>query len=452
VAESITQVELPFAGRRTIRAVFDEAPISSDGGAPLLREIDAQLGLTQALADVVGDTRDPRYVTHSRVEQIRQRVFGIALGYEDCNDAQTLRHDAALKVSCGIDDRDRALSSQPSLSRLETSVGPKTCYRLAQALLDSYFVRHPVAPKRLIVDTDTTFDPTHGQQQLAFFNAFYDGYGYQPLLFFDGDGDLLTAILLPGKSLSNEKLASIVRRVLERIRQRWPDVELLLRGDSHFTGGPMLTLCRELDVRFVLGLAPNKVLHRKAEAIARRAHRKFERTGEKARLFTTTRYRARFARPPWPRSYRVIIKAEHMAQGSNTRFVVTDLPDGAEQLYGRYVERGESCENSIKDLKNVLRADRLSCHRFWANQFRLLLHSAAYVLMFGLRRAAAGTELAQAQMDTLRLRLLKVAARVESTVRHVWFHLTSAHPWQQLWRPIAQRLARPGWLLRRWSA
>jgi hypothetical protein len=450
--ESITQAEFPFGGRRTIRTVFDEAPISSDGGAPLLRAVDEQLGLTQALADVVGDTRDPRYVVHSRVEQLRQRVLGIALGYEDCNDAKTLRHDAALKVSCGIDSRDGALSSQPSLSRLENALGPKTCYRLALALLDSYFRRHPVAPKSLIVDTDTTFDRTHGQQQLTFFNAFYDDYGYQPLLFFDGNGDLLTAVLLPGQTQSNEKLASIVRRVLKRIRKHWPGVELVLRGDSHFAGGPMLTLCRELDVRVIFGLAPNKVLKRKAEAIARRARRKFERSGQKARLFTTTRYRAEYARPSWPRSYRVIIKAEHMVQGSNVRFVVTDLPDGAEQLYAFYVERGESCENSIKDLKNVLRGDRLSCHRFWANQFRLLLHSAAYVLMFGLRRAADRTELAQAQMDTLRLRLLKVAARVEGTVRHVWFHLTSAHPWQQLWLTIADRLARPGWLLRRWNA
>lgn len=434
------QVEFPYAGARKVRAVFDAEPISSDGGALLLRQVDRRIGLLDAMSAALPDPRDPRYVEHALVELLRQRVYGIALGYEDCNDATTLRRDPVLKTCC---DRDpfsgRDLASQPTLSRLENEAGPKACYLLARVILESYFVRHPKRPKRpLILDLDTSADPTHGQQEFSAFHAFYDEHIYLPLFIYDQDGDLVTAVLQPGKPQGVGGVVAVLRRIVERMRRQWPGVPILIRGDSGFASPDMYVACQQLDVDFLLGLGPNSRLKKIAAPLQEKAKRRFLRTHEKARLFTSTRYRARRR---WPRSYRVLIKAEHQAIGANVRFVVTTLAGRAQELYDDcYVERAEACENSIKDLKNALKADRLSCHRFWANQFRLLLHAAAYVLMYELRRAARGTELADAQMDTLRLRLLKVGVQVASTARRIWFHLTSSYPWQAVWSLIAWRL------------
>lgn len=433
------QVEFPFLGARKIRAVFDAEPISSDGGAVLLRQVDRRMGLLDALSATLPDPRDRRYVEHPLVELLRQRVYGIALGYEDCNDATTLRRDPVLKACCDLDPlADQHLASQPTLSRLENEAGPKACYLLARVILESYFVRHRKRPKRLILDLDTTADPTHGQQEFSAFHAFYDEHVYLPLLIYDQDGDLLTAVLQPGKPQGVSGAVAVLRRIVARVRQQWPGVPIVIRGDSGFASPEMYVACKQLDVDFHLGLGPNSRLKKIAAPLQEKAKRRFLRTQDKVRLFTSTRYRARRR---WPRSYRVLIKAEHQSIGANVRFVVTTLKGRAQDLYDDlYVARGEACENSIKDLKNVLKADRLSCHRFWANQFRLLLHSAAYVLMYELRRAAEGTELEHAQMDTLRLRLLKIGVQVASTARRVWFHLTSSYPWQAMWSLIARRL------------
>lgn len=433
------QVEFPFAGARKVRAVFDAEPISSDGGALLLRQVDRRLGLVDALAAALPDPRDPRYVAHPVGELLRQRIYGIALGYEDCNDATTLRRDPVLKACCDYDPFSADhLASQPTLSRFENEAGPKRCYLLARVILESYFRRHLERPKRLILDLDTTADPTHGQQEFAAFHAFYDEHIYLPLLIYDQEGDLLTAVLQPGKPQGVRGVVTVLRRIVKRARAQWPGVPILIRGDSGFASPEMYVACKKLKVDILMGLAPNSRLQTLAAPLQEQAKRQFLRTHEKARLFTSTRYRARRR---WPRAYRVLIKAEHQAIGANVRFVVTTLQGRAQELYdGCYVERAEACENSIKDLKNVLKADRLSCHRFWANQFRLLLHSAAYVLMYELRRAAHGTELAAVQMDTLRLRLLKIGVQVASTARRIWFHLSSSHPWQALWLLIARRL------------
>lgn len=435
------QVEFPFLGARKIRAVFDAEPISSDGGALLLRQVDRRVGLVDALSAALPDPRDRRYVEHALVELLRQRIYGIALGYEDCNDAATLRRDPVLKASCNRDpSADHDLASQPTLSRLENEAGPKACYLMARAILESYFVRNPKRPKRLILDLDTTADPTHGQQEFSAFHAFYDEHIYLPLLVYDQDGDLVAAVLQPGKPQGVGGAVAVLRRIVERARTQWPRVPILIRGDSGFASPDMYAACEELEVDFLFGLGPNSRLKKIAAPLQEKAKRRFLRTNAKAkvRLFSSTRYRARRR---WPRAYRVLIKAEHQSIGANVRFVVTTLQGRAQELYDEcYVARGEACENSIKDLKNVLKADRLSCHRFWANQFRLLLHSAAYVLMYELRRAAHGTELEQAQMDTLRLRLLKIGVQVASTARRIWFHLSSSHPWQAVWSLIARRL------------
>jgi hypothetical protein len=436
----VQQIEFPFAGRRRLRAVFDAGPISSDGGALLLRQVDRNIGLLAAMAEALPDGRDARYVKHTTGEIMQQRVFGIALGYEDCNDATTLRGDPVLKACCGIDPADEhQLASQPTLSRWENEMGPKACYRVADCLLDNYFRRHSRRPSRLVLDVDLTNDPTHGQQEFSAFHGFYDQHVYLPLLVYDQDGDLLTAVLLPGKYPGPQVAVAVLKRIVRKVRARWPGIAIIVRADSGFAAPALYAMCEEHRLGFIVGLQPNVRLKQLAAGLQEKARRRYLRTGRKARLFSSMRYRARRR---WPRSYRVLVKAEHQAVGPNVRFVVTNLSGSAQQLYDEeYVARGESCENSIKDLKNALKADRLSCHRFWANQFRLLLHAAAYVLMFALRRAAAGTELAEVQMDTLRLRLLKIGVRVESTARRVWFHLSSSHPWQRVWAAVARRVA-----------
>ena len=434
----IPDIEFPFIHSRTLRARFDEAPISTDGGAVLLRHIDHRLSLIRSLAAAIPDRRDLRYIEHTVAEQMGQRVFGIALGYEDCNDAQTLRGDPLLKVCCGRELTAASLASQPTLSRFENEATAQSCYRFAHALLESYFVRHPSRPRqRIVLDLDPSDDPTHGQQELSFFNAFYDEHCYLPLFVFDQDGDLFTAVLQPGKPKGAKIAVAVLKRIIGRMRRQWPGVRIMVRADSAFASPVMYRMCDRLDVDFIIGFQPNVKLNQLAAPLREKARRKFLRCQQKVRLFTSRRYRANRG---WDRSWRVLIKAEHMAEGANTRYVITNLKGPAQRLYDVvYVQRAEACENSIKDLKNVLKADRLSCHRFWANQFRLLLHAAAYVLLFSLRRLAHGTELAVAQMDTLRLRLLKIACRVEQTARHIWLHFTSAYPWQSLWRLICQR-------------
>jgi hypothetical protein len=436
-----SQVEFPFAGRRRVRAVFDGGPISSDGGAVLLAEIDRRLKLIESFAAMLPDRRDARYAKHAVVDLLRQRVVGIALGYEDCNDAAALRSDPVLKTVCGRDPfSDGDLGSQPTLSRFENSIGAKTCYQLCAALVDHYCRRKARRPQRITIDLDLTDDPTHGQQELAFFRSHYDNYVYLPLLVFDQDGDLITAVLLPGNAQGPKRIAPILRRIIERLRAKWPGVSLLVRGDSGMSGPEVYSLCREHKVDFVLGLQQNRRLKALAAKLQEKARRRFLRTKTKARLFTSVHYRARRR---WPRGYRVVIKAEHHEQGPNVRFVVTTLDGRAEDVYDNwYVPRGEASENSIKDFKRALKGDRLSCTRFWANQFRLVLHALAYVLMYELRRAASGTALAEAQMDTLRLRLLKIGVRVESTARRVWFHLTSSCPWRETWLRLARGLQR----------
>lgn len=442
---AIAQVEFPFLGARGVRALFDAGPISSDGGALLLRQADRRLALLDTLAAVLPDHRDPRHIAHTNADLLRQRVYAIALGYEDCNDATILRRDPVLKTCCDRDPNGRDLASQPTLSRLENEVGPKTCYQIADQILESYFVRHATPPERIVLDLDTTHDPAHGQQEFAAFHGFYDEHIYLPLLVFDGAGDLLTAVLQPGTANGVGAAAAVMKRILRRIRLQWPSVPILVRGDSGFGAPAMYRVCELYEADFVFGLQPNVRLKALAAPIQERARRRFLRRGSKVRLFSSMRYAAR--RNRWPRAYRVLIKAEHQAIGPNVRFVVTTLKGPAQKLYDDcYVQRGEAAENSIKDLKTALKADRLSCHRFWANQFRLLLHAAAYLLMYAIRRAADGTELQDAQMDTLRLRLLKIGVRVESTARRVWFHLSSSHPWQRIWTLVAARLvtAAPG--------
>jgi hypothetical protein len=436
------QVAFSFFKPQVVTAAFDDGAVTSNAGLALLAQLDKKLGWTERLAAGVLDNRNPLFIVHSMHDLFRQRIFQIALGYEDCGDADRLRTDPLLKAACGrhpVDDPD--LASQPTFSRFENRRDTVDVFGLNHALVEHYVGRrkgHP-APRRIIIDIDPTDDPTHGQQELSFFHGYYDQHMYHPLLCFDGEsGELLGVLLRPGNAAAADDAVRELRRIVRRMRQAWPRVTVLLRGDSGFAVPEVYDFCEAQRVDYIIGFPTNDKLSALVEPLALGAKEIFERTGTKARLYSEVQYRAR----TWKRDRRVIMKAEYDGKGHNNRYVVTSLrtsTERADRVYDSYRRHGDM-ENRIKDLKNALFADRLSCHRFLANSMRLVLHAAAYVLMWELREQLEGTELARAQFDTLRLRLLKIGARVVATARRIWLHMTSACPDREIWMLLARRL------------
>lgn len=443
MSECIAQFELRFPGQKRVVVSMDGPTTSSEGGAVLLRQVDEETGLTAGLARLLEDLRDPRRVRHSRAEQVRQRVFQIALGYEDANDADRLRDDPVLRTVCGRCPQDGpGLSSQPTLSRLENSVSPWAMARLVRWFEREYVASLPADTEVVVLDIDSTEDPTHGQQELSFFHGYFDRYVYHPLLVFDGDsGQLITALLRSGRSHAARGARRTLRRLIRRIKRRFPAALVVVRGDSHFAVPRILEELEGLDRRlggvdYLLGLAKNQVLVRLAQSTLEQAQRLSEQRAETVQRFAHWSYAA----GSWSRSRRVILRAEHSAYwGANPRFLVTSLEGfDPETLYRAYCHRGQ-CENLIKDLKNALAADRLSCSRFTANAFRLLLHALAYRLLHALRQKLAhlGSPLARSQFDTLRLKLLKVAAVVRRSVRRITVQLPRSFPQAPTFRRLA---------------
>ncbi len=438
----ISPIELQFQPRPLI-VTCDAPQISSDGGALLLRQVDARHGLTQQLAALLEDDRDPSRRQHERVEQVRQRVYQIALGYEDCNDADELRHDAVLQLACGA--AGQALSSQPTLTRFENGISGRELNRLRDWLERSYVDSLAPSTSLVVLDIDSTDDPAHGAQEQVAFHGFYDQHMYHPLLVFDGEtGQLVTALLRPGRAHAARGAATILERLIRAIKRRCPHAAVIVRGDSAFALPRVLArleaLAAELgDVDYVLGLAKNARLLALAAPLLAEAAAEHAATQCFVRRFTWLSYAA----ASWPQDRAVVLKVEHGERGDNPRFLVTTLtefPPGL--IYDRaYCPRGQS-ENFIKDLKNALAADRLSCHRFVANAFRLMLHAVAYRLMHALRTTAARVEpaLGRLQMDTLRLRLLKVAAQVTSSARRILVQLPRAFPLAAAFSAIARQL------------
>lgn len=415
---------------------------SFDGGLAWLREVDDVLGLCAALAAQIPDWRTGP-VRHSLETLLRQRVFQIACGYEDQDDADTLRTDPLLKPVCGrLPSSDPDLASQPTLSRLENAVDRKACYRLAQALLAIYLQERARGgpPKRILLDLDGTDDPTHGQQEGTTYHGYFRQHMYHPLLIFDGDtNQLLTAVLRPGTVHASHGVLAVLKRLIPALRARWPDVPIELRADSGFAIPALYDFCERQGIGYTIGLIPNPRLEAVAAPLLTEAERQQAETGAaKVRLAGETTYQA----GSWERPRRVVYKAEALAKGPNTRFVVTSRPDEPLALYDWYVDRGEA-EGWIKDFKLACYADRLSCHRFWANQFRLLLHAAAYWLLDTLRRWLTALRVPRMQLDTLRLRLIKVGGWVREVLTRVRLHLASSHPSEPLWRLLATRPGRP---------
>jgi len=440
MVHTVPRVELGNLSGREVVGSFDGGDISSDGGVMLVAEANRKLGLIDRLASVIDDRRDPLKVRHGISEMFAQRIFAIACGYEDCNDFDDLCRDPALKVAVGRLPRSgHNLASQPTLSRLENSVGAGELYRMSEVLVDLFIERRDEAPARVVIDVDATDDPTHGQQQLTGFHGYYDEHCYLPLIVTaradGGPDELLATVLRPGKTHASTGALSVLRRIVAKLREAWPEVRIIIRGDSGFARPETYDWCEQEGLHYLIGLATNNRLRKLAEKHLQAARVEHSLHGEKVRNL----HDARYAADSWPHERRVLIKAEVTEQGDNPRFVVTSLQGDPLLLYDLYARRGEQ-ENRIKELKCDLAMDRTSCHRFLANQFRLLLHAAAFVLLSYVRRCLAGTELANAQVCTLQRKLLKLGVLVRESCRKVWLKFASSCPVQHLWPLVLARI------------
>jgi hypothetical protein len=433
VTECNSQVDLFSSGRRTVTASFVDTPISSDIGVVLLGRLDQKLRVTERLAGSLRDRRDRAKVQHSTVDLLRQRAYQIACGYEDASDANSLRHDAGFQLAVGrVPDDDAVLASQPTLSRFEQR-RHADLLSFSNALCDLWIERLRARARRskrrvrIILDFDSTDFVTYGEQQLALFHGHYGNYIYYPLLVFDQHGWPVAAMLRGGRTRLGG-VVPVLLRIYRRLVEAGLRFNMIVRADAGFSSPELYQLCETLGVRYVIGLITHKVLVAQLEPTMQRAREIAERDGT-AKIITD--FTMRWGRKT-PHDRRIVAKAEITSLGENPRFLITNMDEPPEQVYDFYTGRGQ-CENHIKELKNAMLGDRMSCHAFAANQFRLLIHVTAYILMYLLREQLADTSLAAVQMDTLRLRLLKVAAVVRVTARRIWLELSASHPSASLW-------------------
>lgn len=414
---------------------FQGGRLTSDGGWGWVAEADTAMDLSETLAAVVPAPR--RHCRHTRQTLLQQRLYQITAGYADQNDADSLRRDPLLKLVCGrLPETDPDLASQPTLSRFENRFTAQDCYRLAGALGQVYLRERERAgvPTHILLDLDSTDDPTHGEQEGRAYHGYYGQHMYHPLLVFDGEtGQLITAILRPGTVHAGHGALAILRRIVARLRDCWPGVAISLRADAGFAKPEIYAWCEAEGIAYSIGLVTNPRLLALAAPLAEAAQAASDQAGNrKVRLIGEAYYQA----GSWDTPRRVVIKAEVLPPGPNIRFVVTNRSEEPESLYDTYVDRGQT-ENWIKDLKRACFADRLSCHRFLANQVRLLLHAAAYTLLHTLRLwlVAAGSE--SLTLETLRLRLIKIGGRVRHLSSRVHLRLASRHPGEPLWHLLA---------------
>ena len=436
---------------KPVIARFDQPQASSDGGAVLLKVIDDRIGLTWRLASAIRDRRQPGKVTHSLRDLLRQRVFGLACGYADCNDAARLADDPIHKLLLERDPFTGApLGSQPTLSRFENAVRRADLYRLGTAAADTVLLYHRDrlgAGVRLItIDLDATDDPTHGQQELALFNGYYDTWCYLPLIAtvtFNTEPlqHVVAAVLRPGTGAATRGVRGLLRRLFSKLRTLFPRARLRVRADAGFAEGKLLAFLDAAGVEYVLGLTGNRRLDQRVRRLLGRARMQARTSGETATLYGETRYAAR----RWARKRRIIMKAEVLcypgrSRKDNPRFLVTNLPQRPATVYTRlYCGRGDM-ENRLKELQHGVAMDRTSCARFAANQLRLLFSVAAYVLFQVLQLFARDTPVGPAQVSTLRAHLLKLAVWVERSVRRIVLHFPHAFPWRDAWQRLAQAL------------
>jgi hypothetical protein len=431
----------PVQGKAVV-ARFDGGRLSSEGGLLALREIERRLGIADRFAACLKDPRMPEKVVHGLAQITRFRMLMIAAGYEDGNDADTLRGDPLFKLALDRLPSGEDLCSQSTISRLENLPDRRALLRLGRALVEQYCASFRAVPKRIVLDIDDTFDRVHGAQQLRLFNAYHDDYGFQPIVVFDGEGRFVTAVLRPGKRPSGVEIRGFVRRLVGAIRAHWPKVEILLRADSHYAAPQVFDWCRANRVDWLFGLAPNAALCRQLTALEKSTAERFKLAPNRGKLRRFMQFWD--AAGSWSRVERIIARVEAGPAGTDIRFIVTNLEGGrAKYVYERlYCARGQA-ENHIKAWKNHLAADRTSCHAAEANQFRLFLHAGAYWLLWSMRRVMPkGSTWRVMQFDTLRLRLVKIAARVVELKTQLKIHLPSSAPDQAIFATLLGRLTR----------
>lgn len=434
----VSQLTFSFYRHQAIRADFSGGQITSDAGLLPLRAFDQRHHLTSSLAACLSDPRQDDRVRHASLALLRQRLYQIVAGYEDANDANRLRHDPLLQIIADQKLGD-ALGSQPTLSRWENAPAGRELVHLTEALLQQFIrVCGPQVRRRgeILLDLDSTDDPTHGQQQLSFFNGAYGQHMYHPLLIFERHtGCLLSARLRPGNASSHARILPMLARLVPRLQAAFPGVRIQLRADAGFALPLLYEFCEYFDIQYAIGIGVNPVFQQRAEPQQEHLALRYRRTQLPQRSFSSFRHRAR----SWPRQRRICYKAEHTASGTNLRFLVTNRRGPAAQVFAFYNDRGE-CENRIEEFKNGFGADRLSCHRFLANAFRLLLHACAYNLV-NLFRQQLPQPWRSAQIETLRAQLFKIGARVRQTARCIRFHLASGWPFQLQFQSVVVAVA-----------
>lgn len=434
-------LELDFYQKRPLIVKFSEQELSSDVGILLARQAEEKIKICQGIADCIKEWRDPSKVIHTLPQLVSQRVFQLLGGYEDADDSDALRHDPIYKIACDRLPRTGAelLASQPTVSRLENQVTSKEISAMSRLFIDRFIASYQQEPKTIILDIDGWDAPTHGEQELSKFHGYYGHHMYFPVLINEArSGFPLVSKLRAGNSHAGKGISGILRWLCWRLRKAWPGVKIILRGDAGFALPEILNLCERSGVNYALGFSSNAVLKRKIANLLEQARILCCLTGDKARLFDDVYYAAE----SWQKPRRVVMKAEWLLKGANPRFVVTNLELPPQALYDNfYVQRGADSEHPIKELKLGLQAGRLSCRTFKANQFRLLLAQAAYLLMIWLRKAAEGTRFEQAQVERIRSCLIKGAARVKLSARRVLVELAAYCPFAEEIKLMAQRLS-----------
>ncbi len=426
---------------KKVEVDFTGGEVSSDAGLLFLRETESQIGIINQVANAIHDKRHPSYVKHQIVQLLTQRVFQIASGYEDANDSNDLMNDPILKISC---DKDDPLASQPTMCRFENAPSRMALYRIGEVLVDVFINSYDSPPQSIILDIDDTDDPTHGSQQLSLFNAYHDCYCYMPLHIYEGkSGKLITTILRPGKRPSGKEIVSIIKRIIKKIRKAWPNVGIFLRGDSYYSSPAVYDFCDDKNIKYVLGFKSYKPLSRKAENLMDKAKELYKISKSPIKLYGEFSYQA----GSWSAPKRIICKAEYNHKGPNTRFIITNLAHAKYRFIYETVYCGRGAmELMIKEHKNHLFSDRTSCSSFQANQFRLFMHSIVYVLMHTFReKHLKNTEFAKAQFNTIRLKLLKIGARVRKLSTKIKIHLPSSYPLKKDFGKIWMSCCSPGY-------
>ena len=416
----------PFFKGAQLTTDFSGGSITSDGGLILVRQFDEQTGLSESFSKLIQDPRDPRFVLHDQLALIRQRLYQIIAGYEDANDATLLRKDPLFKAVAGRCPEDLDLGSQPTFSRLENRIHRSTLEELGDEMVRA-FIRSRAEPlDEITLDIDPSEARTYGQQELAFFNGHYDSYMYFPQFVCDAKSRfLLASVLRPGKVSAAQGAVLLLARLVQRLRAEWPKIRIYVRADSNFAEPHLLNWLEEEGIAYTIGIGQNKALEALSAEFVNVVQSRFEATGESQRSFTSIAYQTI---KTWPHPRRVVVKVEVTKLGSNVRYLVATKAGRSQDLYEWYTQRGGTIEGVIEQLKNGYEADRMSCHRFEANAFRLLLHSAAYNLMLLFREHVAIPELANADIQTIRIKLIKVGGRIERTARRIWVKLSSSWP------------------------